>query len=633
MCGVAGIVDLSGAREPDRAALKRMTDALRHRGPDGEGFYIADGVGFGHRRLAIIDRAGGAQPFLTRDGAGALTFNGEIYNHRELMSALALRGLSPRTRSDAEALAEGLNVHGQAFIHQLRGMFAFAFWNARDRTLLLVRDRLGEKPLYYAQTADGYLAFASEIGALAASGLVPLEIDLDALNDYFLYGFIPDPKSIYRSIRKLPAAHLLSAKRGGDVRVERYWEAPFAPDGSLDFSQAVEAMRAHLADAVAAQMVSDVPLGAFLSGGVDSSAIVAAMAHASPRPATRLKTCSVGFPDPSADERPFARQVAALFGADHHEEVAAIDVAALIDDVARAFGEPFADSSALPSYVVSRLARQHVAVALSGDGADEVFAGYRRYPAHLLEQRVRTMAPRIVRAPLFSAAAALYPKLDWAPRPLRLKTTLHALSKSAAEGYANAMAANLPGRIARLLSKDFRASARDFNPYAAITQAMHGDDPLAAAQQADFATWLPGRMLVKVDRTSMAHSLEVRAPFLDHKLVEWAGSLPSEYKLYKGAGKRILKESLVGRLPDSILNRSKRGFAPPLASWLQDKDGPLDRLFLSRRWRDTGVINAQEIERMIARHRSGAGDYGQELWTVIMYDAFLAVDPKRGAPF
>lgn len=621
MCGVAGIFDLHGERDVDRDALERMTAALAHRGPDGEGYFSAPGVGFGHRRLAIIDIEGGVQPFKAQDGAGALTYNGEIYNFRDLAEALRQDGIELRTRSDTEVLTEGLARHGAVYVERLAGMFAFGYWDDREKTLTLARDRLGEKPLYYAVTIDGFLLFASEIGAIAASGLVELDLDPEAIADYFLFGFTPDPKSVYRKIRKLEPGAILTAKRGAPLRVAPYWRPVFSGSDSISFKTAQEELLALLDEAVRSQMIADAPLGAFLSGGVDSSAIVASMAETG----AAIKTCSIGFDHAGNDERAYARLVAEKFGADHAEDVATLNAATLIDDIAHVYGEPFADASALPTYLVAKLARRHVKVALSGDGGDEVFAGYRRYPFFLSEERVRTAVPLALRHATFGLAGALYPKLDWAPRPLRLRTTLQALASPRADAYARAMAANLPERVDEILSSDFKAALDGYRPESVVESTMRHDDdhPLIAAQRADYATWLPGRMLTKVDRASMAHGLEVRPPLLDRKLVEWAGRLPPSFKLAGGAGKRVFKAALERRLPRDVLHRPKQGFAPPLADWLRAKDGPLSRLSDSRAWRQSGLLNAGAVERMAAAHQRGRIDAGQELWTVIMFDAFL----------
>lgn len=626
MCGIAGIFDLKGTRTTDRGALSRMAAALVHRGPDGEGFFEAPGVGFAHRRLAIIDVAGGAQPFLTERGC-ALTYNGEIYNYQDLAAAIAAKGARFRTRSDSEALAEGLAREGKSYVEKLRGMFAFGFFDPEEQTLVLARDRLGERPLYYAETSDDWFVFASEVGALLASGLVEPRLDPEAVSDYFLYGFVPDPKSIYTTIRKLPPGSLLTARRGRRPVAETYWRPLFAPEPTLDFGAAAAALLDLLDDAVRAEMIADVPLGAFLSGGVDSSAVVAAMA----KTGAKVRTATVGFLDEAFDERPYAQEVAALFATDHIEWVAGLDAAALIDAVAKAFGEPFADASALPTYIVSRIARERVTVALSGDGGDEVFAGYRRHAFFVAEERVRRAAPQRLRAATFGAAGALYPKLDWAPRPLRFKTTLQSLAKPRPTAYAHAIAANLPDRVAAILSPDFKASLGGYAPESVVEEAMGAAKahPLLDAQKADFATWLPGRMLVKVDRASMAHGLEVRPPLLDHRLVEWAGRLPPSFKLDGGFGKKILKAALEPRLPRDILYRKKQGFAVPVSDWLRRKDGPLARLRDSARWRQSGVLDADAVGAMMAAHASGRADCGQELWTVIMFDAFLAQEAGR----
>lgn len=622
MCGIAGIFDLHGERDIDRDALKRMADALTHRGPDGEGFFYDKGLGFAHRRLAVIDKAGGAQPFIASNGA-ALNYNGEIYNFETLAQALQQAGVAFKTRSDTEVLAEGLTQNGAGFIDKLRGMFAFAYWDAHARTLLLARDRFGEKPLYYAETEDGFLVFASEIGALRASRLLTLDLNPEGVADYFFYGYTPDPKSIFQGIRKLSPGHTLSIRRGAQPVLTRYWRPRFTTDNTISFDDACEALQEKLDDAVRAQMVSDAPLGAFLSGGVDSAGIIASMAQTGAKPVA----CTIGFEEASHDERAGAREIAKKFGAEHHEHVARIDAEDLIDKVAAAFGEPFADTSALPSYIVSELARRHVTVALSGDGGDELFAGYRRYPFFLAEEKLRSGAPLMLRQMLFGAAGAVYPKLDWAPRFLRAKSTFKALAATRADAYASAVAINAPDRVRNMLSADMKAQIRNYRPQSVIEAAFKDadtDDPLAAAQYADLMTWLPGRMLVKIDRASMAHGLEARPPLLDTDLAQWAGTLPSQFKLKGGERKRVLKAALAPRLGASYVNRPKRGFDMPVAAWLRQSESPLiQRLLQSRSWRESGILNVAAVETMIRAHQSGRRNYGQELWSVIMFDAFL----------
>ncbi len=627
MCGIAGIIDLEGSRPIDRAALKRMTDALAHRGPDGEGFFVEDGVGLGHRRLAIIDLAGGAQPIETASGGGVLVFNGEIYNYRELARALEQAGARFRTRSDSEVLAEGLEREGAEFVNRLRGMFAFAYWDRAARRLTLARDRFGEKPLYLALTPDGFLLFASEIGALRAAGLMAFDHDPQAVADYFLYGYVPEPKSIYRQARRLAPASVSTFGPRDQTAAQTYWRPAFDGGPPVSFEAAKEELLALLDDAVETQRVADVPLGAFLSGGVDSSAIVSAMALTG----RDVTTCTIGFDDPRFDERAEARRTAARYRTRHVEEAASIEVAGLIDRIAGVYGEPFADPSAIPTYLVCRAARRHVTVALSGDGGDEIFAGYRRYRMFAAEEALRGLAPLALRRALFGSLGRLYPKLDWAPRPLRFKTTFQALGEDSAHAYARAVSTSLPDRAAAMLTNDFQASLGTYDAASVIAGAIDNDlDPVTRAQAIDIETWLPGRMLTKVDRASMAHGLEVRAPFLDHRLAEWALSLPARFRATPAEGKRVLKAAVAGRVDQDILHAAKRGFAPPVADWLKDPQGPVRRLSGSARWRESGVLDRTRVEKMVERHLSGAANYAQELWAVIMFDAFLIAE--AGAP-
>lgn len=634
MCGIAGIVDLNGERPIDRGALQRMSDALIHRGPDGADMFIAPGIGFAHRRLAIIDIEGGKQPFHASTGQHFLTFNGEIYNYQRLAHDLSNAGIRLKTRSDTEVIAEGMARHGANYISSLQGMFAFSFWDNKEKTLTIARDRLGEKPLYYAVTSDNILLFASEINAILASDLMSADINTQAIADYLHFGYVPDPKSIYRNIFKLPPAHTLTATRGKNVggsaiTLTPYWSINFKEDSNLTFEQAQEDLINLLDEAVHDQMISDVPLGAFLSGGVDSSAIVASMAKSNSTPVT----CSIGFDEASHDERGFARRTAIQFGTNHHEEVASLDVTGSIDEIARVYGEPFADSSALPTWLVSKLARKHVTVALSGDGGDEVFAGYRRYRFFLGEERMRSALPASIRKPIFGTAGALYPKLDFAPRFLRFKTTFQALGEDQASAYARASAIMLPERASALASGDLKASFAGYQSDMMIRTHMDAtgsSDPLSRALYTDLKMWLAGRMLVKTDRASMAHSLEVRPPMLDHRLVEWAARLPSSFKLQQGSGKHILKSALETRLPNDLLYRPKQGFGLPVSGWLRaEKNNPLDRLANSTIWKESGLINTKTVSKMVSAHKGNKADHGQELWSILMLDAFLRQQTSR----
>ena len=625
MCGIAGIVDLKGQRDIDPNLLKRMADAMLHRGPDGEGFYREPGIGLAHRRLAIIDIEGGKQPWRTQTRPAVMTFNGEIYNYADLAKTLTAQGVTLKTRSDTETLAEGISLFGSNFLSSVHGMFSFGHWREDTRTLFLARDRVGEKPLYYGQSADGYFLFASEIGALLASGKFDTAINPEAVADYFWFGYVPDPKSIYQGIKKLPPGHHLTLAGDGTISLKPWWQLDYQTNDSLEYARATQEMGDHLDRSVRAQMISDVPLGAFLSGGADSAAIVCAMA--STNGASKPVTCSIGFEDNKQDERPYARSIAEHFDTIHHEEIAELSATTMIDKVALAFGEPFADSSALPTSIVARLARRHVTVALSGDGGDEVFAGYRRYPFFLGEEKLRGTLPHALRKMVFGPLGKAYPKLDNFPRPLRFKTTLQALGDSQGHAYARATAIMLPDQAHALMSDDLLNTLSGYSPVSQVESLMNEagtNDPLSRALYADMKLWLAGRMLVKVDRASMMHSLEVRPPLLDHTLIEWAARLPSPYKLGGGLRKRILKDAIKDRLPRGYLERPKSGFALPLQDWLSGRDNPiLKRLKQSSNWRDSAMINAHTVETMIQQQENGQHNHAQALWSVIMFDAFL----------
>lgn len=604
--------------------LLAMRDALVHRGPDGAGLLSEPGIGLGHRRLSIIDIEGGAQPFDSADGRICLCFNGEIYNFRDLRTNLEKQGHKFRTHSDTEVLAELWAAEGVACLTRLNGMFAFAVWDRRNRELTLVRDRMGEKPLYYGIAPDGNLYFASELKALLAADVFGRKIDPQALAEYFALGYVPDPASIIEGIFKLPPGHFLTLKAGGVPVLSRWWQLSVNKTVAGDRTAWTEELQSRIDRAVRRQMISDVPLGAFLSGGVDSSTIVAAMAEDSARP---VATCAIGFDAASHDERHYARQVAELFHTDHSEFEVAVDAHDLIPEIARVYDEPFADTSALPTWHVCRMARDRVTVALTGDGGDEVFCGYRRYPFFGREERAKALLPGAVRTPLFGGLGAIWPKADFLPQKLRLKTTLQAFGESRAAGYFRAASINLPDRVAQIWSPDFAEALSGSDPvrrFERLLDEADTDDPVLAAQYIDMHSWLPGRMLVKTDRASMAHSLELRPPLLDHELVSWVFSLPTSAKLADGEGKWLLKEAGRTRLPENILFRKKRGFDPPVANWLRAaNNNPLERLDASDRWKDAGHLDPAAVGRMRDDHLAGRRDCSQELWTVLMYDAFL----------
>ncbi len=627
MCGIAGIFDHRGRRPVDRDLLGRMTATLFHRGPDEGGLHTEPGVGLGHRRLSIIDLGGGHQPLFNEDGSVAVVFNGEIYNFRGLVDELKAAGHVFKTHSDTEVIVHGWEEWGEHCVDRFRGMFAFAVWDRGRDCLFLARDRLGIKPLYYAALPDGRVTFASELKALLVDPALPREIDPRSVEDYFAYGYVPEPRSIFRHAFKLSPGHTLLVRRDGAPLVQRrYWDLHFSSEPLAPAAgQAVEeAVVEHLQDAVSSHLVSDVPVGAFLSGGVDSSAVVAMMARVVDDP---VRTVSIGFGDPRFNEAHYAAQVAERYHTDHQLREVNPDDFGLLDRLARLYDEPYADSSAMPTYRVCELARQRVKVALSGDGGDEAFAGYRRYQWHLKEEQVRGVLPLGLRRNVFGALGWAYPKLDWAPRFLRAKATFQALGRDSVEGYFHSVSLVSAWQRQSLFSRAFQ---RELQGYEAVQvlrdHAVNGPDhPLSRVQYLDFKTYLPGDILTKVDRASMAHSLEVRVPVLDHRFVEWAASLPPSLKLSGGEGKYVLKRALEPYLPRDVLYRKKMGFAVPLASWFR---GPLrDKLrdaVLGDTLADTGIFDQRTLKALVERHQSGARDHSAILWSLLMFERFVS---------
>ncbi len=600
-----------------------MTDAISHRGPDGEGFFFHPGLALGHRRLAVIDPAGGHQPMFNEDRSIAIVFNGEIFNFETLRQELSALGHVFENRCDTEAIVHAWESWGAGCVTRLSGQFAFALWDSNRQTLFCARDRTGEKPFYYADV-DGTFVFGSEIGALAAFPGLSRKLRPEAVEDFFAYGYVPEPGTIFRDIMKLPPAHTLLLDRSGrKPRIERYWSPPDRSQ-PLAASEAAPSLRERLACAVGACLVSDVPLGAFLSGGVDSSAVVAAAAT---QRGTKLDTFTVGF-EGAEDETPFARQVAERYATtQHNDRAAATDMIAAARLQARAFGEPFGDSSAVPTMTVCRLARQHATVALSGDGGDEVFGGYRRYRWHSLVSGVRKHLPAGVRRHAIGALAALYPKLDRAPRFLRAKHTLTELSLDAALGYARTITRTQQAERHALFSPTLLGQIAGHDPAApvrAVMDAAHEADPLLQAQLTDLATWLPGDILTKVDRASMAASLEVRAPFLDHEFLSWGLALPAGLKIGAGGGKHILKKALEPLLPHDILYRPKQGFTSDLAPLFRMQMARVRGLVLGPIMLDSGLFDAAAIGRLLDAHAAGARDHAQVIWLLLAFEGFLA---------
>jgi asparagine synthase (glutamine-hydrolysing) len=625
MCGIAGIFDYRGRRDADRRLLRRMTDILLHRGPDGDGFHYSPGVGLGHRRLAIVDLVGGDQPIYNEDRTVCVVFNGEIYNFQPLMTELSALGHVFRTRCDTEVIVHAWEEWGEACLDRFNGMFAFALLDERHQTLFLARDRLGEKPLYYSFLSDGRLLFASELKSLLCCPLLDRRLDPQAVEEFFAFGYIPDPRSVYRGVRKLAPAHCLLVRRGEEPPQPRaYWQLRFVDGSAIRKEEAEEELISRLHQSVRMRMIADVPLGAFLSGGVDSSAVVAMMAGLQGEP---VSTFSISFGTKGFDESPYAALIAKRYDTDHHIRAVDPDSFDLLDRLATIYDEPFGDSSALPTLRVCAVARDSVTVALSGDGGDEVFAGYRRYRWHCVEERVRRVVPQGLRGPLFGALGALYPKLDWAPRPLRAKATLEELARDSDEAYFASVSVCSDKLRRRLFSPALTAELQGYNAAEVLKEHMAqsgSQDPLSRVQYADVKTYLPGDILTKVDRASMASSLEVRVPLLDHTLVEWAACLPPGLKLRGREGKYVFKSALEPYVPREILYRPKQGFAVPLAAWFR---GPLRRRLRETLsgpvLRESGLFDMASIAALLEQHQSGDRDHSAALWTLSMFESFL----------
>ena len=625
MCGITGVFDIKGKREISRELLSRMNETQFHRGPDEGGVHVEPGLGFGHRRLSIIDLSSGQQPLFNEDGTVVVTYNGEIYNFPELTDELKRLGHVFRTHCDTEVIVHAWEQWGKSCVDRFRGMFAFAVWDRNQETLFLARDRLGIKPLYYATLADGTFIFGSELKSLKAHPDLPREIDPSSVEEYFAFGYIPEPRTIYKQVYKLSPGFRLVLRRGqAQFLPEQYWDVSFATQMPLNEQQVQAELIERLKEAVKIRMIAEVPLGAFLSGGVDSSAVVAAMAGISNDP---VNTCSISFGDPNFNESQYAARVAEQYGTAHRVEQVDPNDFDLIDHLADLYDEPYADSSALPTYRVCELAKKQVTVVLSGDGGDENLAGYRRYRWHTYEERMRSMLPLSIRRPLFGFLGAAYPKADWAPKVFRAKSTLEAMARDSAEGYLHSVSILSNQMRSSLFSADLK---RDLQGYRAIevfrryARQAPTDHPLSLVQYLDMKTYLPGDILTKVDRASMAHALEVRVPILDHKLVDWISTLPPELKLRGREGKYIFKKALESYLPKEILYRPKMGFSIPLASWFR---GPLKQRvrdsILGETMSGSGLFERSYLETLVNQHQSGRRDYSASIWTLMMFDAFL----------
>jgi len=614
MCGIAGFFR-TAAPGADQDTLRRMGEVIRHRGPDAGGEYLDEHVGLSHRRLSIIDlSAQGNQPMFSADGRLVIVFNGEIYNFRQLRAQLQREGVVFRTSTDTEVILALYMRDGTACLKHLNGMFAFALWDKMEKSLFVARDRIGKKPLYYYHGGGDRLAFASEIKSLLQLPGVNREIEPTAIVDFLCYQYIPDPKTIYRAIHKLPPGHFMVLKAGGTPQLAEYWDVGFNEPDGRSLADAEDQLLDLLQDATFSRMVADVPLGAFLSGGVDSSAVVALMAKSSLEP---VRTCTIGFQDKRHDESHFAREIADLFRTNHSEY---LDNERYVDTVAllpKFFDEPFADSSAVPTYHVSRLAKEAVTVALAGDGGDESFAGYAKYAVELKEDLARQFVPRPILSLIHSAVSE---------RPGNI------LARKARSLTASAL--KDPGRaffrtnscieendLRRLVSAGIARLCNGYDPALHTLKywdRMRGKDHAACMLYTDLKTYLPGDILVKVDRMSMANSLEVRAPFLDYRIIEFAASMPSDWKI-KGKNKKIMLRNAFRRLlPAGVLNRSKHGFTVPLDSWFRGELKPLAEEALLRHSALDQYLSLPTVQRIWDEHQHKRFDHGTILWSILM---------------
>jgi asparagine synthase (glutamine-hydrolysing) len=611
--------------ELNQTTLRAMTNEIAHRGPDGDGYYFGQNVALGHRRLSIIDIEGGSQPMYCQDRQVVLTYNGEIYNFQNLRRELEALGHQFKTQSDTEVLLQSYLEWGKNCVTRLRGMFAFAIWDNRSRELFLARDRLGIKPLYYTLLQDGTFLFGSELKAIMKHTRVRRQLRIDALEDYLMLGYVPDPKSIVEGVATLaPATTLVKSQGSPELRITNYWTPDFEKRTANNFVEEDELVE-RLEEAVRLRMIADVPLGAFLSGGVDSSAVVALMGRNSREP---VETCAIGSEDPRFDESGYAQEAADFFKTHHRLRLASANDGFLMDRMATVYDEPFADLSALPTYRVCGLAREKVKVALSGDGGDELFAGYRRHRFHMMEEQLRGLLPLALRRPLFKPLAALYPKLDRAPQFLRAKSTFEALARSSAEAYCQTVSKTPDRDRYRLHSDKMRKTLDGYHPqqrFRQLADEVKGLDPLSQIQYIDLKTYLPGDILTKVDRASMAHSLEVRVPILDHKFVEYAVRIAPEKRIVDGEGKSVFKKSLTDIVPDNILYRAKRGFDVPMASWLRDELTPeVQKLASSEVLLDTGLFSQSGIGQIANEHLKETRDHHTTIWSLLMLERSLA---------
>lgn len=627
MCGITGFVTDStrAGNQLERAEiLERMCTVMSHRGPDDQGTMVNDVVALGMRRLSIIDLSGGHQPMSS--GNNTLVFNGEIYNYRELRQHLQDRGYHFQTKSDTESILHSYEEYGDNCVDHLRGMFAFALWDASKRKLFIARDRVGEKPLYYTITKNGTFVFGSELKCLLEHRDVEREIDPESVDAYLTFGYVPDPLSIFKGIRKLPPGYSLTLI-DGKLTTKQYWDFPYEQSEERSEADYVEELRQRLQESVRMRLVSDVPLGAFLSGGVDSSTIVALMAREMSEP---VKTFSIGFAEDSYDELKYARLVAQRFGTDHHELIVTPDVCNIVDELIRHFDEPFADQSSIPTYYVSKLAREHVTVVLSGDGGDELFAGYTRYAIDLKRQGFERL-PRFLRQNVMKSLS------EHLPHGARGRNYLYNVALDPIDRYIDNISVFTKLNRGSLYSEDFLESLAGQQSavamYRELASQVTTGDPLERLLYLDSKTYLPGDILTKVDRMSMAVSLEARVPLLDHQLIEFVARMPASLKMRGDESKYIFKRAVADLVPKEILTRSKQGFGVPIGAWINDQLRERTHETLRDRvTRERGYFRPEYIDVLLAEHERGRRDHSAALWTVLMFELWCRAFIDNAGP-
>ena len=611
MCGITGILYHNSERVVDLALLDRMCLSIRHRGPDEKGAWVHGNVGIGMTRLSIIDLSGGSQPIHNEDESMWIVFNGEIYNYPELRKELLGKGHRFYTESDTETILHLYETHGEECVHFLRGMFAFAIWDCGKQTLFIARDRLGKKPMYYYSDENQFL-FGSEIKTILQAEGVPREMSPSALIHYVPYGYVPDPESMFQGIRKLPPGHYLTCKRG-NVRVSKYWDVRYRVGKPQSVDACIDQMMEIFSEAVRIRLISEVPLGAFLSGGIDSSMVVAMMAKHMGEP---VKTFSIGFENQSYNELKYARMVSKRFGTDHHEEIVNPDADSIIPDLVRSFDEPFADSSAIPTFYVSRMAKKHVTVVLSGDGGDELFGGYGRYRDSWFGTSSRFI-PKPVKSLLMGMGRSL-------PESFPGVSTLRYIASDDDSRYIWKMAKGLSVIHKEIFSKEIQERVSGTDPAPAFLQYMNsvnGLDKLTRRMYLDLKTYLPGDIMTKVDRMSMAVSLETRAPILDHLLVEFAASILPDLKMKGATTKYIWKKAAERLLPKEIIYREKQGFAIPISFWIKKEWSEIaDELVLGNRALARENFNVKFLRNFVREHRNGRRDNSYLIWTLMILE-------------